>query len=357
MTVSIRSALADGARTLGANGVTEPRLEASSLLGHATSRDRAFIITHADDALTPEELETLRSLVARRAAGEPLQYITGHQEFFKLDFEVSPEVLIPRPETEIIVEVALEFLGDKPAPLFADIGTGSGCITISLLNELSAARAVATDASPAALRVAQRNADRHAVTDRLTLIESDCFSALDPVGKFDLIVQRIVDGWMSFPDLVILLVVVSVLGPGLPQIILTLALLLGIASSRIIRSAVVSVRENMYVHAAQSIGASTGRILWRHILPNIMPPIIVLFTTRVGTVILAESSLSFLGLGAQPPTAEWGLMLSESRRYIRIAWWLAVFPGVAIMLAVLAVNILGDAARDALDPRISSAAD
>jgi len=190
MIVSIRSALADGARTLGANGVTEPRLEASSLLGHATSRDRAFIITHADDALTPEELETLRSLVARRAAGEPLQYLTGHQEFFKLDFEVSPEVLIPRPETEIIVEVALEFLGDKPAPIFADIGTGSGCIAISLLNELSAARAVATDASPAALRVAQRNADRHAVTDRLTLIESDCFSALDPVGKFDLIVSN-----------------------------------------------------------------------------------------------------------------------------------------------------------------------
>src|SRR5436190_4350135 len=111
-------------------------------------------------------------------------------------------------------------------------------------------------------------------------------------GKFDLIVQRFVDGWMSFPDLIILLVVVSVLGPGLPQIIFTLALLLGIAGSRIIRSAVVSVRENMYVHAAQSIGASTGRILWRHILPNIMPPIIVLFTTRVGTVILAESSLS-----------------------------------------------------------------
>ena len=190
MIVSIRSALADGARTLAANGVTEPRLEASSLLGHATSRDRAFIITHADDALTPEELETLRSLVARRAAGEPLQYLTGHQEFFKLDFEVSPEVLIPRPETEIIVEVALEFLGDKPAPIFADIGTGSGCIAISLLNELSAARAVATDASPAALRVAQRNADRHAVTDRLTLIESDCFSALDPVGKFDLIVSN-----------------------------------------------------------------------------------------------------------------------------------------------------------------------
>ena len=129
-------------------------------------------------------------------------------------------------------------------------------------------------------------------------------------GKFDLIAQRFVDAWMSFPDLIILLVVVSVLGPGMPQIIVTLGLLLGIAGSRIIRSAVVSVRENMYVHAAQSIGASTGRILWRHILPNIMPPIIVLFTTRVGTVILAESSLSFLGLGVPPPAPTWGGMLS-----------------------------------------------
>src|SRR5437870_3177113 len=160
MTVSIRSALADGARTLGANGVTEPRLEASSLLGHATSRDRAFIITHADDAVTPEELETLRSLVARRAAGEPLQYITGHQEFFKLDFEVSPEVLIPRPETELVVETSLELLRDQHKPLIADIGTGSGCIAISLLHELPTARAVATDTSTAALEVARRNAER-----------------------------------------------------------------------------------------------------------------------------------------------------------------------------------------------------
>ena len=107
-------------------------------------------------------------------------------------------------------------------------------------------------------------------------------------GKIDLVAQRIVDAWMSFPALIILLVVVSVLGPGLPQIIFTLGFLLGIGGSRIIRSAVVSVRENMYVHAAQSIGASTRRILWRHILPNIMPPIIVLFTTQIGTVILAE---------------------------------------------------------------------
>src|SRR3989440_11236269 len=145
----------EGAQRLSEGAVAEPRREAGSLLAPALGRDRSFVIAHAVDALNDDECQAFRSLIARRAGGEPLQYLTGHQEFFKLDFEVTPAVLIPRPETEIIVEVALEFLGDKPAPLFADIGTGSGCIAISLLNELSAARALATDASPAALRVAQ----------------------------------------------------------------------------------------------------------------------------------------------------------------------------------------------------------
>jgi peptide/nickel transport system permease protein len=172
-------------------------------------------------------------------------------------------------------------------------------------------------------------------------------------GKFDMVMQRFVDAWMSFPDLIILLVVVSVLGPGLPQIIGTLGLLLGIAGSRIIRSAVVSVRENMYVHAAQSIGASTRRILWRHILPNIMPPIIVLFTTRVGTVILAESSLSFLGLGVPPPTPTWGGMLSGSgRTFMFQGPWLALAPGLCLTVVVYATNVFGDALRDLLDPRM-----
>ena len=172
-------------------------------------------------------------------------------------------------------------------------------------------------------------------------------------GKIDLIVQRFVDGWMSFPDLIILLVVVSVLGPGVPQIIFTLGCLLGIAGSRIIRSAVISVRENMYVHAAQSIGASTGRILLRHILPNIMPPIIVLFTTRVGTVILAESSLSFLGLGVPPPTPTWGGMLSGSgRTFMFQGPWLALAPGLCLTVVVYATNVFGDALRDLLDPRM-----
>jgi len=172
-------------------------------------------------------------------------------------------------------------------------------------------------------------------------------------GKTDMVTQRFVDAWMSFPDLIILIVVVSVLGPGMIQIIGTLGLLLGIAGSRIIRSAVVSVRENMYVHAAQSIGSTTGRILWRHILPNILPPIIVLFTTRVGAVILAESGLSFLGLGVPPPAPTWGGMLSGGgRTYMFQGPWLALAPGLCLTVVVYATNVFGDALRDLLDPRL-----
>lgn len=172
-------------------------------------------------------------------------------------------------------------------------------------------------------------------------------------GKFDMIVQRLVDAWMSFPDLIILIVVVAVLGPGTWQIIGVLGLLLGIGGSRIIRSAVISVRENMYVHAAQSTGASTGRILWRHILPNVLPPIIVLYTTRVGTVILAESALSFLGLGVPPPIPTWGGMLSGSgRTFMFQGPWLVIFPGLCLTLVVYAINVYGDALRDLFDPRM-----
>jgi peptide/nickel transport system permease protein len=172
-------------------------------------------------------------------------------------------------------------------------------------------------------------------------------------GKLDLITQRFVDAWMSFPDLIILIVVVSVIGPGMPQIIGTLALLLGIAGSRIVRSAVIGVREHMYVHSAQSIGASVPRILWRHILPNVMPPIIVLFTTRVGTVILAESGLAFLGLGVPPPAPTWGAMLSGSgRTYMFEGPWLALAPGLCLTAVVYATNVFGDALRDLLDPRM-----
>lgn len=172
-------------------------------------------------------------------------------------------------------------------------------------------------------------------------------------GKIDLGLQRLVDAWMSFPDLIVLIVVVSVLGPGMPQIIFTLGLLLGIGGSRIVRSAVVSVREHMYVHAAQSTGASWPRILWKHVLPNVMPPIIVLFTTRVGSVILAESGLSFLGLGVPPPAPTWGSMLSGSgRTYMFQGPWLALAPGLCLTAVVYATNVFGDALRDLLDPRM-----
>ena len=125
-------------------------------------------------------------------------------------------------------------------------------------------------------------------------------------GKFDMIMQRFVDAWMSFPDLIILIVVVSVVGPGMGPVIVLLGLLYGIGGSRIIRGAVLSVRENAYVHAAQSTGATLPRILWKHILPNVMAPVIVLFTTRVGAVILAESGLAFLGLGRAAAGADLG---------------------------------------------------
>jgi peptide/nickel transport system permease protein len=172
-------------------------------------------------------------------------------------------------------------------------------------------------------------------------------------GKVDMVVQRVVDAYMSFPELVILIAVVSVVGPGMPQIIGILSLVLGIGGSRIIRSAVVSARENMYVHAAQSIGASTRRVLWRHLLPNIMPPIIVLFTTRVGAAILIESGLSFLGLGVPPPAPTWGGLLSGSgRTYMFQGPWLALAPGLCLTAVVYATNVFGDALRDLLDPRM-----
>ena len=186
---SINSAIAEAAKMLSAAGVDQPQTEASMLLADLLGRDRAFLIARSADELSPGQKDEFQSRVARRASGEPPQYITGHQEFFRLDFEVTPEVLIPRPETELIVEAALEF-ARHDAPYFADIGTGSGCIAISLLNELPEAKAVAVDISPAALKVARRNAERHGMIDRLSLVESDGFPAISSNEKFDLVVSN-----------------------------------------------------------------------------------------------------------------------------------------------------------------------
>jgi peptide/nickel transport system permease protein len=175
-------------------------------------------------------------------------------------------------------------------------------------------------------------------------------------GKVDLVIQRFVDAWMTFPDLLLLIVVISIVGPGMPQIIVVLGCLYGIAGSRIVRGSVVSVRETMYTHAAQSMGATTLRILVRHIVPNVMPVVIVLFTTRVGATILAEAGLSFLGLGVPPPAPTWGSMLSGSgRTYMYLGPWLALAPGLCLTIVVYAINVYGDALRDLLDPRMRGA--
>lgn len=190
MTVSITSALAQAAADLAAAEIKEPRSDATLLLIEVLARDRSFIIAHPETQLSTGQLERLRKFVTRRAAGEPIQYVTSHQQFYKLDFEVTPDVLIPRPETELIVEAALEVIPSDSQLNCADIGTGSGCIAISLLKELPLARAIGIDISSAALEVAQRNARRHNVTDRLRLIQSDGFELIDRASKFDLITSN-----------------------------------------------------------------------------------------------------------------------------------------------------------------------
>lgn len=190
MNNSIGNAVNVGAQVLSAAGIAQARAEATSLLGHVLNRDRAFIIAHAEDELTENRWQTFQESLARRAGGEPFQYIAGHQEFFKLDFEVNRDVLIPRPETEILVEAALEVLKDDPAPQIADIGTGSGCVVISLLHDVSNARAVAADISGNALRVARRNAARHGVIKRLSLIQADGTSAFRQQLDFSLVVSN-----------------------------------------------------------------------------------------------------------------------------------------------------------------------
>jgi release factor glutamine methyltransferase len=192
MSVSIGELILEGAQILRRAGVPEARREAGSLLQHVIQRDRTFLLSHAEDLLTAEQEEGFRRCVGRRANGEPLQYITGRQAFFGLDFEVTPDVLIPRPETELLVETALNLLDNgAAAPLICDIGTGSGCIAVALLHENQRAFAIGIDLSEAAVKVARRNAARHSVTKRITFLVADCFSALKPnQNGFDLVVSN-----------------------------------------------------------------------------------------------------------------------------------------------------------------------
>jgi release factor glutamine methyltransferase len=190
MDISIAAALLEAAGSLRRAGVGEARYEAGLLLAHVLGRDRTFILTHDDEFLSEQDSQIFAELITRRGGGEPLQYITGRQAFFNLEFEVTKDVLIPRPETELLVETALSLWSTLNQPFLCDVGTGSGCIAISLLHEIADAKAVGLDISPAALRVAKQNADNNAVSDRLQLVESDLFSALKPTDVFPLIVSN-----------------------------------------------------------------------------------------------------------------------------------------------------------------------
>ncbi|MBI4200824.1 MAG: ABC transporter permease [Chloroflexi bacterium] len=172
-------------------------------------------------------------------------------------------------------------------------------------------------------------------------------------GNYDTVVQRFVDVLQAFPLIVMALAIIAVLGPSIPNVILAIGIAGSPGKARIMRSVALSLREVTYVEAARAMGASHQRILLRHILPNTFAPLIIAATGSLAGAILTEASLSFLGLGATEPTPAWGLMLAGSApAYARLAPWVPVFPGLAITLAVMAFNLLGDAMRDTLDPRL-----
>ena len=170
-------------------------------------------------------------------------------------------------------------------------------------------------------------------------------------GKLDLAVQRFVDAWMAFPGLLLLLSIMSVVGQGLLQIIMVLGITGGISGSRVVRSAVVGIKENDYFLAARAVGTPTSQILLRHVLPNIAAPIIIIFSINIGGVIMAEASLSFLGFGLPIKVPSWGGMLSrEGRKFMEGAPWQALYPGLCLTIVVFSLNMFGDAMRDLLDP-------
>jgi peptide/nickel transport system permease protein len=161
-------------------------------------------------------------------------------------------------------------------------------------------------------------------------------------GLLDDVIMRLVDIQLSFPPIFLVIAIMAVIGQSLLNVVLVLGLVTWVQYARVVRGTTLSVKEKDYVEGARAAGAGHARILARHILPNILPPIVVIATVNVSTLILAEAALSFLGLGVQPPTPAWGTMLAEGREVFRIAWWTAVFPGLAIVITVLGVNLLGE---------------
>lgn len=171
-------------------------------------------------------------------------------------------------------------------------------------------------------------------------------------GRVDVVVMRIMDVLLAFPAILLALAIVGALGPGVRNAIVAVGIVAIPAFARVVRGATLVVRIQDYVEAARAMGAGAGRIVARHVFPNAMAPVIVQATLGVGTAILSSAGLSFLGLGAQPPTPDWGGMLASGREFMLQAWWIATFPGMAIMATVLGFNLVGDALRDLLDPRL-----
>jgi peptide/nickel transport system permease protein len=172
-------------------------------------------------------------------------------------------------------------------------------------------------------------------------------------GRPDDVIMRLADIQLAFPFILLAIAVIGVLGPSLPTIIAVIGVSSWVVYARVVRGAVLSLREREFVQAALALGGRDGRVVVRHILPNALTPWLVVATLDMARVIVIESALSFLGLGVQPPTPTWGGMLADGRVYISTAWWLATFPGLAILVTVLGINLFGDGLRDTLDPRLT----
>ncbi len=291
--------------------------------------------------------------------------------------EVSPAAVRERKRHSFLVDLFIRLVKEKP------LGTVGGIIVLILfftgifanllapygMNESHMADRLLGPCKDYLMGTDQMGRDlfsRVIFGARISMIVAFCVSSLSVLvsiligatsgfigGKFDIIMQRFVDAWMCFPPLFIMLTVMAVLGPGLLQIIVMMGVFFGIGRSRVVRSAVIGIKENMYVEASRAIGASDTRILIRHILPNVMAPIIILFTVQMGSAILTESSISFLGFGIPPPNPTWGGMLSGAgRKYMLVSPWICLWPGLALSIVVWGINMLGDGMRDILDPRL-----
>lgn len=171
-------------------------------------------------------------------------------------------------------------------------------------------------------------------------------------GWIDTVTMRVADAMLAFPGILLALTIIAALGPGIANVMIAVGISTLPEYARLTRGSVLSAKENLYVEAARVLGCPSSRVMFQHILPNVVAPVIVLSTLRFGIAILTASGLSFLGLGAQPPTPEWGLMVSMGREYLGKAWWMSTFPGLAITVTVVAINLMGDGLREALDPSL-----